>query len=79
MNQHTTVLPETLQDLLMQRRVVVEQAPRAVLQTRLDERLLDKRRRCSKRAGGDADWPRSVSDDWLQQEIDHLTRALGGT
>lgn len=65
--------PAALHTLLLQRRVVIEPAPRAVLQARLDERLHDKANRT--RNGSDW-WPGSVSDRWLQQEIDTLQTAL---
>lgn len=65
--------PAALHGLLLHRRVVVEPAPRQVLQARLDERLRDKAHRTRNGATG---WPWSVSDRWLQQEIDTLQGAL---
>lgn len=65
--------PAALHGLLLHRRVVVERAPRQVLQARLDERLRDKAHRTRNGATG---WPWSVSDRWLQQEIDTLQGAL---
>lgn len=65
--------PEQLAPLLLIERRDLVPAPREVLQNRLNSRQADKDHRTR---NGSEGWPWSVSDRWLQQEIDYLQRAL---
>lgn len=66
-----------LHPLLTVQRVVVEPAPAAVLQSRLDERLRDKAWRLQRYAS--RKWPFSLSDQWLQNEIDVLESGIAAS
>jgi len=66
--------------LLTVRRVVIEPAPCDVLQARLAACEAEKAARLSWRPEGSkwSKWPATVSDEWLQGDIDTLTSALAG-
>lgn len=75
LRDHTPLLSDKLHSLLLYERVVVEPASLFILQLRLQGRLRDKEYRTRSRRRAD-NWPRSVGDSWLQQEIDHLQAAI---
>lgn len=71
--EHTPIGEGTKRALLTQTRTITEPASRETLQLRLQARLADKAIRLRRGADG---WPWSVSDSWLQQEIEVLETAL---